>query len=94
MLGDKICTARDTRLRVNEGHGILARHELVGHWLAHRVERRGVGNQPGTCRGRVKPLLGLLLGAERRSGSVEGVAKRVVWPHGFGCSMHLADRIV
>src|SRR5215831_9983088 len=51
MLGDKVRTVADTGLRVGEGHGILARQQLVGHWLAHRVERRGIGNQPGPCRG-------------------------------------------
>ena len=76
MLGNKVCTAADTGLRMGEGNGILARHQLVGNWLAHGVEQRGVGNQPGACRGGVKPLLGLLLGAERRSGGVEGVAER------------------
>src|SRR5215831_4466770 len=94
MLGDKIRTARDTGLRVSKGHGILARQQLVGHWLAHRIERRGVGNQPGTCRGRVKPLLRLLLSAKGRSYGVESVAQRVVWPHRFGGSMHLVDCVV
>src|SRR5215470_15616078 len=94
MLGDKVRTTGDTGLWVGEGHGILARQQLVGHWLAHSVERGGVGNQPGACRGWVKPLLGLLLGAERRAGGVEGVAKRVVWSQRFGGSVHLADRVV
>ena len=38
MLGDKVRTAGDTGLRVGEGNSILARQQLVGNWLAHRVE--------------------------------------------------------
>src|SRR5262245_38415965 len=91
MFGHKIRTARDTGLRVSEGHGILTRQQLVSYWLAHRIERRWVGNQPGTCRGRVKPLLRLLLSAQGRAYGVESVAQWVVWPHGFGGGMHLID---